>query len=127
MKGEKDETKINHFWKMSRHFGSDDGNLHRGMVQWHYWSGPALVKRAHAQQQMQKPPKDNIIDGTLYPHGYTPVEIKNGVYPRDSYPNYWFIGMKPVISPTNRQEQTCLKSCDIYVQELRFDLADIQT
>ena len=34
-----------------------------------------------------KPPKDNIIDGGLYPHGYTPMEIKNGVYPRDYYPN----------------------------------------
>jgi hypothetical protein len=25
-----------------------------------------------------KPPKHNIIDGELYPHGYTPMEIKNG-------------------------------------------------
>ena len=33
------------------------------------------------------PPKDNIIDGTLYPPGYTPVEIKNGVYPRVYAPN----------------------------------------
>ena len=24
-------------------------------------------------------PNDNVIDGTLYPHGYTPVEIKNGI------------------------------------------------
>lgn len=30
-----------------------------------------------------KPQKDNIINGELYPHGYTPMEIKNGVYPRD--------------------------------------------
>ncbi len=33
------------------------------------------------------PPKDNVIDGELYPKGYTPMEIKNGVYPRDYYPN----------------------------------------
>ena len=33
------------------------------------------------------PPQDNIIDGTLYPHGYTPVEIKNGAYPRVYAPN----------------------------------------
>jgi ribonuclease Z len=28
-----------------------------------------------------------MIDGELYPKGYTPMEIKNGVYPRDYYPN----------------------------------------
>ncbi len=33
------------------------------------------------------PPADNIIDGTLYPPGYTPVEIKNGMYPRMYSPN----------------------------------------
>ena len=33
------------------------------------------------------PPADNIIDGTLYPPGYTPMEIKNGVYPRVYSPN----------------------------------------
>ncbi len=33
------------------------------------------------------PPADNIIDGTLYPPGYTPVEIKNGAYPRMFSPN----------------------------------------
>ena len=33
------------------------------------------------------PPPDNIIDGELYPKGYTPMEIKNGVYPRVYAPN----------------------------------------
>ncbi|MCG8686334.1 MAG: MBL fold metallo-hydrolase [Desulfobacterales bacterium] len=32
-------------------------------------------------------PQDNMIDGELYPKGYTPMDIKNGVYPRDYYPN----------------------------------------
>ena len=40
------------------------------------------------------PPKDNIIDGTLYPSGYTPVEIKNGVYPRVYAPNTEKLGPK---------------------------------
>ena len=40
------------------------------------------------------PPKDNIVDGELYPHGYTPMEIKNGVYPRDYYPNTEKLGPK---------------------------------
>ena len=38
------------------------------------------------------PPADNVIDGELYPKGYTPMEIKNGVYPRDYYPNTEKIG-----------------------------------
>jgi ribonuclease Z len=33
------------------------------------------------------PPPDNMIDGQLYPPGYTPMEIKNGVYPRVYSPN----------------------------------------
>jgi hypothetical protein len=45
------------------------------------------VYTAGAQQQVQKPPKDNIIDGIRYPDGYTPVAIKNGVYPRMYAPN----------------------------------------
>lgn len=48
------------------------------------------VSPANAQD---KPPKDNIIDGELYPHGYTPMEIKNGVYPRDYYPNTEKLGV----------------------------------
>lgn len=35
----------------------------------------------------QGPPRDNVHDGTLYPQGYTPVEIKNGMYPREYLPN----------------------------------------
>ena len=41
-----------------------------------------------------KPPKDNIINGTLYPHGYTPMPIKNGVYPRVYTPNTEKLGRK---------------------------------
>ena len=40
------------------------------------------------------PPQDNIIDGTLYPHGYTPMPIKNGVYPRIYSPNTETLGPK---------------------------------
>ena len=36
--------------------------------------------------------KDNIIDGTMYPEGYTPVPIKNGVYPRVYTPNTELLG-----------------------------------
>jgi ribonuclease Z len=42
----------------------------------------------------QQPPKDNIIDGELFPKGFTPVEIKNGVYPREYYPNTEKLGPK---------------------------------
>ena len=35
----------------------------------------------------QEAPRDNIIDGTLYPEGFTPVEIRNGKYPRVYFPN----------------------------------------
>ena len=50
-----------------------------------------LVSEAHAKGG---PPKDNIIDGELYPKGFTPVAIKNGVYPRDYYPNTEKLGPK---------------------------------
>jgi len=46
----------------------------------------SIIKEAWAQPKA-KMPKDNIIDGELYPAGYTPMEIKNGAYPRDYYPN----------------------------------------
>ncbi len=38
------------------------------------------------------PPRDNIVDGELYPHGFTPSAIKNGAYPRDHYPNTELLG-----------------------------------
>jgi hypothetical protein len=28
-----------------------------------------------------------MIDGERFPDGYTPMAIKNGIYPRDYYPN----------------------------------------
>jgi hypothetical protein len=37
---------------------------------------------------------DNIFDGELYPHGYTPMEIKNGIYPRMYTPNTEKLGPK---------------------------------
>ncbi len=40
------------------------------------------------------PPKDNMIDGERYPAGYTPMEIKNGVYPRVYTPNTEKLGPK---------------------------------
>jgi hypothetical protein len=40
------------------------------------------------------PPKDNIIDDTLYPDGYTPMPIKNGSYPRVYSPNTEKLGPK---------------------------------
>jgi len=43
-----------------------------------------IVFTAKAQD---KQPKENIIRGELFPPGYTPMKIKNGVYPRDYYPN----------------------------------------
>jgi ribonuclease Z len=53
----------------------------------------SVVTEAEAQPKGMMP-KDNIIDGELYPHGYTPMEIKNGVYPRDYYPNTEKLGPK---------------------------------
>lgn len=53
--------------------------------------GPAFVKEVHAQGG---PPKDNMIDGERYPDGYTPMEIKNGVYPRVHTPNTEKLGSK---------------------------------
>ncbi len=38
------------------------------------------------------PPADNIIDGELFPLGAVPSPIKNGVYPRDYYPNTELLG-----------------------------------
>jgi len=40
----------------------------------------------------QSGPKDNIVNGELFPSGHTPVEIKNGEYPRDYYPNTELLG-----------------------------------
>ena len=45
-------------------------------------------------QAAQKAPRDNMINGELYPHGYTPMKIKSGVYPRDYYPNTERLGPK---------------------------------
>ena len=53
--------------------------------------GIEIVREAQA---VQKPPRDNIINGELYPQGYTPMKIKNGVYPRDYYPNTERLGPK---------------------------------
>ena len=58
-----------------------------GCIKGQTGQGPDLVKEAQAQQKAQGPPKDNLIDGELYPKGFTPVAIKNGVYPLDYYPN----------------------------------------
>ena len=49
------------------------------------WNLP-VISEVFAAEKM-KPPQDNIFDGELFPAGYTPMEIKNGVYPRDYYPN----------------------------------------
>ena len=46
----------------------------------------SLVLTNYSQAE-GKVPQDNIIEGELYPHGYTPMVIKNGIYPRDYYPN----------------------------------------
>ena len=53
----------------------------------------SVVKEAQAQPKGEMK-KDNIIDGELYPQGYTPVEIKNGVYPRYYSPNTEKLGPK---------------------------------
>jgi len=39
-----------------------------------------------------QPPRDNIVKGELFPKGHTPAKIKNGVYPRDYYPNTELLG-----------------------------------
>ncbi len=54
-------------------------------------NGVNLFEKAQAQGG---PPADNVIDRTLYPHGYTPVEIKNGAYPRVYAPNTEKLGPK---------------------------------
>ena len=41
-----------------------------------------------------KPPGDNMINGERFPDGYTPMEIKNGVYPRAYAPNTEKLGPK---------------------------------
>jgi ribonuclease Z len=40
------------------------------------------------------PPKDNIVDGVMYPKGRTPTAIVDGVYPREYYPNTELLGPK---------------------------------
>ncbi|TNF96121.1 MAG: MBL fold metallo-hydrolase [Gammaproteobacteria bacterium] len=40
------------------------------------------------------PPKDNMVNGERYPDGYTPMEIKNGQYPRKYTPNTEKLGPK---------------------------------
>ena len=41
-----------------------------------------LLLAASAAMAQDSPDRDNMIDGERLPDGYTPVEIKNGVYPR---------------------------------------------
>ena len=36
--------------------------------------------------------QDNMFNGERFPNGHTPVEIKNGMYPRDYYPNTELLG-----------------------------------
>ena len=40
------------------------------------------------------PPPDNIVDGELYPDGFTPAKIVDGKYPRQYYPNTERLGPK---------------------------------
>ncbi len=47
---------------------------------------------ADAEPPRRPAPADNIIDDTRYPYGMTPVPIKDGVYPRDYYPNTELLG-----------------------------------
>ncbi|MEA3278498.1 MAG: MBL fold metallo-hydrolase [Pseudomonadota bacterium] len=42
----------------------------------------------------QAAPPDNMIDGERFPDGYTPMEIKNSVYPRVYAPNTERLGPK---------------------------------
>lgn len=51
-----------------------------------------LTTTANAQNPAM--PKDNMIDGILYPKGRTPVAIKDGQYPRVYYPNIEKLGPK---------------------------------
>ena len=39
-------------------------------------------------------PKDNMVNGERLPDGYTPMEIKNGIYPRVYTPNTEILGPK---------------------------------
>ena len=52
------------------------------------WLGLAVSVTALAQGM----PQDNMIDGERYPNGYSPVEIKNGVYPRMYNPGSELLG-----------------------------------
>jgi ribonuclease Z len=53
-----------------------------------------LLFTVSSVNSQDKPPVDNIIDGIRYPDGYTPMEIKNGVYPRMYAPNTEKLGPK---------------------------------
>ncbi len=53
-------------------------------------NGFSLFNEAQAQGGRT----DNVIDGTRYPDGHTPVQIKNGRYPRAYYPNTEKLGPK---------------------------------
>jgi len=53
-------------------------------------TSPALSQQSGAADK----PRDNVIDGELYPKGFTPVEIRDGVYPRTYYPNTEKLGPK---------------------------------
>ena len=39
-----------------------------------------------------QPPQDNMVNGERFPNGFTPVEIKNGMYPRMYAPNTELLG-----------------------------------
>jgi ribonuclease Z len=54
----------------------------------------SLAPSAQAQHaaRPEGPPPDNMIDGTLYPQGRTPVPIKSGQYPREYIPNSELLG-----------------------------------
>ncbi len=47
-----------------------------------------------AMAQGGGPPPDNIVDGELYPDGFTPAKIVDGKYPRQYYPNTERVGPK---------------------------------
>ena len=56
--------------------------------------GALVTAPALSQQSGAAEPRDNVIDGELYPKGFTPVEIRDGVYPRTYYPNTEKLGPK---------------------------------
>ena len=53
-----------------------------------------VVDKVKARRGNTAPGRDNMIDGERYPDGYTPMEIKNGVYPRMYAPNTEKLGPK---------------------------------